>query len=165
MGDGSVCAYHPTLDNAWAPGGDLRTLLDLYSVWSLRHLHLSAFGRWTGRQYAMPDALGHCDPYYRLVQFSAGELCSCGSNRRYGECCRARDLSLPLLAIKEVFERRNLGRSILDRAPPAVVTDTVTPGRRNSPPPMIDVHDVLREHVHVNPSGRARAGVKPIPSI
>ncbi|WP_430981689.1 SEC-C metal-binding domain-containing protein [Mesorhizobium ciceri] len=36
----------------------------------------------------MPDELGQSDPNYRLTQFKEAELCSCGSNRRYGECCR-----------------------------------------------------------------------------
>ncbi len=145
MGDGSVCAYHSKFDKAWAPGGDLRTLLDLYSVWTLRHLHLAAFDRWAGRQYAMPDEAGRCDPYYRLVQFKPDEQCSCGSERRYGECCRPRDLKLPFLGIRRAFEIRNCGQNILDRAPPKAVLDAVTAGR-NAPPAICEVHTPLRAH-------------------
>lgn len=146
MGDGSVCAYHPQIDKAWTPGGDLRTLLDLYSVWALRHLHLAMFDRWAGRQYAMPDEAGRCDPYYRLVQFKPDELCSCGSDRRYGECCRPRDLRLPFLAIRRAFEIRNGGQNILDRAPPKTVVDAVSGGRK-APPAILDVHAPLRVHL------------------
>ncbi|WP_157700429.1 hypothetical protein [Rhizobium etli] len=142
-----MCAYHPTLDNAWSPGGDLRTLLDLYSVWALRHLHLAVFDRWPGRQHAMPDAAGRSDPYYRLLQFKEAELCSCGSHRRYGECCRPHDLKLPFRLIQQEFERRNGGCNILDRAAPAEITASISSGGRNTPPPILEVHDFLRAHI------------------
>lgn len=154
MGDGSVCAYHPEFDKAWAPGGDLRILLDLYSVWALRHLHLAVFDRWAGRQYAMPDEAGRCDPYYRLVQFKPDELCSCGSEKRYSACCRPRDLKLPFLGIRRAFEIRNCGQNILDRAPPKAVLDTAT-GCRNAPPAIVEVHAPLRVH-HAAEQGRNR---------
>ncbi|ESX91363.1 hypothetical protein X756_04360 [Mesorhizobium sp. LSHC412B00] len=145
--DGSVCAYHPTLDKAWSPGGDLRTLLDLYSVWVLRHLHLAVFDRWPGRQHAMPDDLGQSDPYYRLTQFKDTELCSCGSDRRYGECCRPHDLKLPFLSILHAFKRRNLGLGILDRAPPAEIAALIAQGGQKTLPPMLEVHSTLRAQV------------------
>lgn len=145
--DGSVCAYHPMLDKAWSPGGDLCTLLDLYSVWALRHLHLVVFDRWPGRQYAMPDELGQSDPYYRLTQFKEAELCSCGSNRRYGECCRPHDLKLPFLSILHAFKRRNLGLGILGRAPPAEIPALIAQGGQKPPPSMLEVHSALRAHV------------------
>lgn len=151
--DGSVCAYHAELDKAWSPGGDLCTLLDLYSVWALRHLHLVVFDRWPGRLHAMPDDLGQSDPYYRLLQFKEAELCSCGSGRRYGECCRPRDLKLPFLSIMQAFKRRNLGRSILDRAAPAEIMASVTRGGRNAPPPMLEIHDPLRAHIAASGGG------------
>jgi hypothetical protein len=150
--DGSVCAYHPKLDNAWMSGGDLRALLDIFSVWALRHLHLVVFDRWAGRQHAMPDDAGRSDPYYRLLQFNPGELCSCGSDRRYKECCRPGDLKLPLLSIKAAFERRNLGRSIRDRAPPPEIIASVTNGAKNGPPAMLDLHHDLR--AYLNTTGR-----------
>lgn len=145
--DGSVCAYHPMLDKAWSPGGDLCTLLDLYSVWALRHLHLLVFDRWPGRQYAMPDELGQSDPYYRLTQFKGAELCSCGSNRRYGECCRLHDLNRPFLSILQTFKMRNLGLSIHDRAPPAEIAALIAQEGQNPPPPILEVHSTLRAHV------------------
>lgn len=144
--DGSVCAYHPKLDHAWSPGDDLRTLLDIYSVWALRHLHLAVLDRWPGRQYAMPDDAGRSDPYYRLLQFEPAELCSCGTDRRYGECCRSGDLTLPLLSIKAAFEKRNGGRSIHDRAPPPAIAASVTSGGQNAPPFIFEVHADLRAH-------------------
>jgi hypothetical protein len=87
--DGSVCAYANAMDNAWWPGDDLRTLLDIYSLWALWHLHLETFGRWAGRQYALLLPDGRPDPYYRLVEFNVDELCSCGiDGAKYGQCCR-----------------------------------------------------------------------------
>lgn len=145
--DGSVCAYHPVLDKAWLPGGDLCVLLDIHSVWALRHLHLAVFDRWPGRQYAMPDELGRSDPYYRLAQFKEAELCSCGSNRRYGQCCQPHDLKLPLLTIIHAFKRRTLGLGILDRAPPSEILASIAQGGQNSLPPILEVHATLRAHL------------------
>lgn len=145
--DGSVCAYHPMLDKAWSPGSDLCTLLDLYSVWALRQLHLVVFDRWPGRQYAMLDELGQADPYYRLTQFKEAELCNCGSNRRYGECCRPHDLKLPFPSILHAFKSRNLGLGIFDRAPPAEIAVLIAEGGQNPPPPMLGVHSTLRAHI------------------
>lgn len=159
MGDGSICAYHPEFDKAWAPGGDLRTLLDLYSVWALRHLHLAVFGRWAGRQYAMPDQAGRCDPYYRLVQFEPDELCSCGLDMKYGNCCRPRDLQLPLLAIRRAFEIRNCGQNILDREPPQGIIDAVTKAPI-APPAIVSIHAPLRAHQAAQQSKCRRPSAK-----
>jgi len=49
--DGSICAFEPT-DGTWTFGSSLVQLIDLYSVWALRHLHFELFGRWPGRQVA-----------------------------------------------------------------------------------------------------------------
>lgn len=147
MVDGSVCAFHMKLDGAWQPGGDLRTLLDLYSVWALRHAHLEIFERWPGRQYAMPDEAGRCDPYYRLIELRENELCSCGSDRRYGSCCRPHDLSLDFLAIKAQFDRRCGGARLLDRAPPSSIISAIEQWPAITLPPISEAHLLLKHHL------------------
>jgi hypothetical protein len=83
--DGSVCAYEPT-DGTWVFGSPLIELLDIYSVWALRHLHYETFGRWPGPQ-SVPI------PYERILEFSDDECCSCGrSDLRYGDCCKESDM-------------------------------------------------------------------------
>ena len=57
--DGSICAFHPT-DGTWLIGDPIVQLLDLYSVWAVRHLHLTVVGRWPG-----PQAVIH--PYERIL--------------------------------------------------------------------------------------------------
>jgi len=84
--DGSVCAFEPT-DKTWLVGQSIVTLLDMYTLWALRHLHLQVFGRWPGRQ-----AVFH--PCERLLELKENELCGCGeSNKVYGECCQENDLA------------------------------------------------------------------------
>lgn len=84
--DGSICAYEPR-DGTWAFGDPLVTLLDLYSVWALRHLHYEAFGRWPG-----PQAVSQ--PYERMLELNDDEHCGCLSSegRRYVDCCKTEDL-------------------------------------------------------------------------
>lgn len=48
--DGSVCAFEPT-DGTWSIWEPIVTLLDIYTLWALRHLHLEVFGRWPGHQF------------------------------------------------------------------------------------------------------------------
>jgi hypothetical protein len=81
--DGSVCAFDPA-DKTWIFGDPLIELLDLYSVWALRHLHLEMFHHWPG-----PQSVFH--PYERQLEFHHTELCVCGSGRAYGNCCLSRD--------------------------------------------------------------------------
>lgn len=139
--DGSICAYSPA-DGVWKAGDDLRTLLDLYSVWALRHLHLAVFGCWAGRQYALLDRNGVPLPYYRLVEFKAEELCSCNSGKTYGGCCRPLDLRYDFVSAKRQFEALNGGRSIKDRRPPHAVISHCF--ENAGLPKIIDVHDLLR---------------------
>lgn len=140
--DGSVCAYSSTNDRAWSVGGDLRTLLDLYSVWALRHLHLAVIGRWAGRQYALLDADGRPLPYYRLVEFKDDELCSCDSGVRYGACCKPRDLAHNLLAAMRRFQALHQGRGIHDRRPPEHIIRCICDG--DDLPRIYNVHEPLR---------------------
>ena len=83
--DGSICAFDP-VDLTWAFGDPIVPLLDLYTVWALRHLHLELLQRWPGPQSV-------CHPYERRVEFRPGENCGCGSNRPYELCCKTSDAS------------------------------------------------------------------------
>ena len=102
FGDGSICAFNPK-DGTWMPGGSLTSLIDLYTVWALRHEHLRVFGRWPGRQ-AVPHV------YERLSESHPDELCGCDKyGRHYAECClphdQARSLGGQLLPVYEVHPR------------------------------------------------------------
>jgi len=83
--DGSVCAFEPA-DETWVFGDSIVELLDLYTLWALRHLYLQVFGCWPGHQ-SVPD------PYERILELREDEYCGCGvSDKLYGECCRDKDL-------------------------------------------------------------------------
>lgn len=81
--DGSICAFHPA-DGTWVFGDPIVALLDLYTVWALRHLHLELFNHWPG-----PQAVFH--PYERRLELHASERCGCGSGRTYRDCCASQD--------------------------------------------------------------------------
>lgn len=82
--DGSICSFEPA-DWTWLPGQSLVTLLDLNTLWIVRHLHLRYFGCWPGRQVLHTA-------FERLREQQPEELCGgCESGRRYLECCFARD--------------------------------------------------------------------------
>jgi hypothetical protein len=83
---GSVCAFCPS-DKAWSIGDPIVRLLDLYTLWAFRHLHLQTFGRWPGKQAAQI-------PYERITELKEDEFCGCDqSNKLYGDCCREKDLT------------------------------------------------------------------------
>ena len=90
--DGSICAYDPS-DRTWEFGDPIVTLLDIYMVWALRHLHLEVEGRWPG-----PQSAPHI--YERLLELRDNELCGCGRSapRKYSQCCKASDLRANRLA-------------------------------------------------------------------
>ena len=81
--DGSICAFHPAA-GTWVFGDPISALLDLYTVWALRHLHLELFNHWPG-----PQAVFH--PYERRMELHASERCGCGSGRTYRDCCASQD--------------------------------------------------------------------------
>lgn len=113
--DGSVCAYVPE-SGAWKLGGRLDALIDLYSVWALRQLHLEVFSRWPGRQFSS-------HPFYSLAEFKNDELCSCDKHDpplRYGECCKPDHLELGWQVLKADFEYKAKVR-LNDRNPPHAV--------------------------------------------
>lgn len=134
--DGSICAFSPD-DGAWLEGGDLRTLVDLYSVWALRQLHLEVFGRWPGKQYALSAPDPRVQAYYRLIECKEGELCGCGSEtRRYAECCRSSDLRWNFAQLAAAFLKNTGG--FHTRQPPASVVDFMEGDA--AVPQMADVH-------------------------
>ncbi len=82
--DGSICAFEPG-DNTWRLGDDLVQLLDLFTLWAFRHLHLEAMGYWPGRQ-----SVRH--PYERLSELKDDEMCGCHNPAgTYAECCKQAD--------------------------------------------------------------------------
>jgi hypothetical protein len=84
--DGSICAFEQQYDRTWLVGDPLIDLLDLYTLWAVRHLHLRDLGRWPGYQ-AVPHA------YERILELKENEHCGCqNSHKLYGECCRNTDL-------------------------------------------------------------------------
>ncbi len=84
--DGSICAFEPT-DGTWVLGQPIVRLLDLYTVWALRHLHLEFLGRWPGEHVA----------HYaieRLWEQRDNEYCGCGAtSSSYRDCCKPKDSS------------------------------------------------------------------------
>lgn len=89
--DGSICAFDP-LDGTWAFGDPLVELLDLYSVWAMRHLHLEVFGRWPG-----PQSVAHA--YERMLEVRDDEYCGCNHfDRLYAHCCEAHDRRRSVIA-------------------------------------------------------------------
>jgi len=135
--DGSICAFAPD-DGAWFEGGDLRTLIDLYSVWALRHLHLEIFGRWPGRQYGLLGADPRVNAYYRQIECKDDELCGCGSDtRRYSDCCKPADLQWDPIEQMQRFLHHVQG-GFTSRRPPQPVVDFIE--CRNAPPKIADVH-------------------------
>jgi hypothetical protein len=131
--DGSVCAFVPG-SGIWRPGGRLDALIDLYSVWALRQLHLGEFGRWPGGQFSP-------HPFYSLIEFKANEFCSCDHEppRHYGDCCRPEHMKQPLHSLKTDFEAKMRCR-LTDRNPPQRVLDFVKRGM--GLPPIADVFAV-----------------------
>lgn len=138
--DGSICAFSPN-DGAWFEGGDLRTLLDLYSVWALRHLYLEICGRWPGKQYGIVGADPRAEAYYRQRECQDDELCGCGSEtRRYADCCKASDLQCDFIQSASLF-LQHTGGFDTRIPPPAVVSFVQT---QSAVPNMADVHLLLR---------------------
>lgn len=88
--DGSICAFEP-IDGTWQFGDSLIALLDIYTVWALRHLHLEVYGRWPGPQSVAPL-------YERLQEVRDDELCGCGrSQNAYADCCKPIDIQMKRL--------------------------------------------------------------------
>lgn len=125
--DGSICAFEPR-DRTWVVGDQLRGLIDLYSLWALRHLYLEKFQRWPGYQ-SVPHA------YERLEEFRDDEYCGCeNSQKLYVDCCKASDLEKRASGVEFVL---NNGR----RHPPDEVVRFV---RERKDPPNLRMFTDLR---------------------
>lgn len=110
--DGSICAFEPR-DGTWRKGDSLIELLDLYSLWAVRHLHLEHYQRWPGYQ-----SVGF--PHERILELRPDEFCGCGqSNRLYRDCCLAEDRRISSLTAA----MSPITRSFTNRAVPTAVSD------------------------------------------
>jgi hypothetical protein len=106
-------------------GGDLRTLLDLYSAWTVRHLHLEVLCRWPGKQYTVLGADPRVQIYYRRIECKDDELCNCGSEtQRYAECCKPFDQQWNIIELMSLFPRQIVG-GFSGRCLPASVVNFV----------------------------------------
>lgn len=125
FGDGSICAFEPG-DETWSSGDSLITLLDIYSLWAVRQLHLRLLGRWPGRQVA------HF-PYERYMELKSNELCGCGSSIPYIKCCQPNDRLRDLVSDAIDF----FICTGEERTPPSQVTDFI---QSAGPVPRIEDH-------------------------
>lgn len=127
--EGSICSFDPSV--ARPPGAhDVVGLLDIYTLWAFRHLHMETLGRWPGR---------HIGAFVseRLFEFRPDEFCGCGSEGlRYHECCKELDErgSRVAEAVDYVltFRQRRVPLRVLEfmggRDPPPVELFTPTTG-------------------------------------
>lgn len=126
--DGSICAFEPA-DKTWSIGDPIVGLLDLYTLWALRHLYLQVFGRWPGYQ-----VVHH--PYERFLELRKDEFCGCDkSDRLYGNCCLNTDMDRNHMADAVHFYMHTSGGL---RQPP----DTVVRFMRNRDEPP-DINKLL----------------------
>ncbi|MDQ2077113.1 hypothetical protein [Marinimicrobium sp. ABcell2] len=120
--DGSVCAFEPK-DGTWIPGDSILQLIDLYSLWALRHEHLRVFGRWPGHQAV------HFS-YERITELKDDEFCGCGNpnEKLYVDCCKQGDLENS--SVKDAL-------SIIRRQPPGKISNFMR--QRDCPPSLSEV--------------------------
>lgn len=95
FGDASICCLHVP-DRTWTTDDPLVSLLDLYTLWAVRHLYMATFGRWPGRQVATLR-------FQRLTEILDHELCGCGSAIHYVDCCKEEDLKRSMLSASIEF--------------------------------------------------------------
>lgn len=134
---GSICAFHPS-DGTWIVGDPIVELLDLYTLWALRHLHLEVFGRWPG-----PQAVLH--PYERLIELKEDECCGCGEGSKvYRDCCRDRDMARNRVADAVDFVIRFAGGL---REPPHSIRTCIR--ERSTPPPFADLFVVSMQQTEM----------------
>lgn len=123
--DGSMCAFDHK-DGTWAIGDNIIKLLDLYTLWALRHAHLKVFGRWPGRQ-AVPYS------YERVTELKDDEYCGCdNADHLYADCCKKYDRAKPLIKIFLDFMYHTKGH--ITRQPPPEILKFLD--NRESPPPI-----------------------------
>ena len=79
--DASICAYMP---DEWIWGRDpLHVLVDWYTSWLAKCLHLQFLNRWPGRQ--------HCSARVAMRRKMLDEYCRCGGPKEYRECHYPKD--------------------------------------------------------------------------
>jgi len=111
--DGSICAFD-FKDNTWNIGDKIVKLLDLYTLWALRHEHLKVLGRWPGYQSA-PYA------YERMEELRDDEYCGCNNSEKlYRDCCKTKDLSKHKIAHALEFIRFTRGH-LIRKPPPQIL--------------------------------------------
>lgn len=116
--DGSICAFDSG-DSTWKYWEPLVELIDLYSVWATRHLHLEMFGYWPGPQASF-------QPYERLLEFVDREHCGCDRPRgTYASCCKPSDQAKSLLALACNF---GFCTGWAMRSPPKLIQDFARDG-------------------------------------
>lgn len=126
--DGSICGFEPS-DGTWNLGDPLLVLLDLYTLWALRHLHLQVFLRWPGRQVAHYV-------HERLTELKPTEYCGCGSDRLYSDCCQRNDLRSD--RVLEAIKFFDFG----GRTPPSSVITFIQ--TQDYPPKIIDLLPIVQ---------------------
>lgn len=110
--DGSICAFEPN-DGTWVLGDSIVELLDLYTLWAVRHLSLLVFERWPGHQSVH-------DPYERTLELRGDEYCGCANaNKLYKDCCQNNDRSKRSLSSALAFTWKTGGGL---RKPPGSVS-------------------------------------------
>lgn len=110
--DGSICAFDPR-DGTWQHGGSWVTLLDLYSLWAVRHLYMEHYQRWPGYQSAHHT-------FERIIELRPDEYCGCPhSNKLYEDCCQSKDQNTSQLTAAIHYANSGFG----SRLPPACVND------------------------------------------
>lgn len=124
--DGSICAFD-LRDDTWQIGKSLVELLDLYTVWAFRHLHLQVCGRWPGFQ-SVPLA------WDRRRELRGDEFCGCGTKpyKRYADCCQAADWSG--MGLRERVQNLLTNRGLKRSPPPEICKFS----RERTVPPSLD---------------------------
>ncbi len=122
--DGSICAFEPS-DETWTLRDPIVGLLDIYTLWAVRHLHLEFLGRWPGYQVAH-------HPYERILEIREDEYCGCGGSEQYKNCCQPRDLRRNRLTDAIDFRLMTGG---CERKPPSVISEFICGGKK---PPCLD---------------------------
>lgn len=120
--DGSICAFD-TADGTWTWVKPLVTLIDLYTIWIVRQLHVEAYGRWPGKQ--LVHFAGEM-----MLEFDPEEYCGCpDGTKRYAVCCMDKHL-----AGNRIRDSLNFYWLLGLRSPPAEV---VAFARKQHTPPSI----------------------------
>lgn len=131
--DGSICAFDPN-HATWSIGDDLVVLLDLYSVWAVRHKFFELYGYWPGNQAAT-------FVYERLDELRDNEICGCDTQfLSYASCCKQSDSKLNKLMLAVEYHVHICGGGV--RVPPIEITELAY--SRLKPP---ELYELTRIHI------------------